>query len=1191
MASTGRETHELRTGDMKLHEYEDACRKRLSAEDSPPILGLVPLSQVDCDRIGALVTGEVSRAQFLPSYQVVLSLLRRHPAAVALWLARVAGAAYDSGAFWDEFGRKVGVSVGVNQRRDFAGAFRRACRDQMANFVAPAILSRAYVDEFLFQAGLPLCHCEIYARLLRAVTDDFGLPEPEDMEAVEDLREALLTRSELGVRGTLQRALEGPAGMHILQATLRVVRDEGFHTINPQMGERLREAFATRAARAGERALRWPFLRLAESVCALETVGPPQDPGLVGGFGLCWTFNGVPFRVAVGDECPFPITDEDRVVVELRGLRDGRTLRREFVFGHGAGAPFLLFSATTRRQWRCASLDGECQIPCGDYWLLHPTDLEVTPTVQLVEWPDGHRVVNLIRVRPGAEVTLTDETEKTVYQFRPAQSPYLELLGETILTDEGQRIHFGWTELPVVWVPASEIGEAEGWVLRATFDQVVGEWKLTPDAKGACGGLMPCKCTEARFLKQLTPALYEARFEVLRRNRRQASQSFWVWHGVSEVDSQCFRFAAPPANLLPARCAGFDLGPERFRHEEDDLRQHTLAFDISGTVASFHWSQPGIFVESFSRVPGRSIQPRSHSLNETVSASPECARWLRVWHVPAGNAELLVNGDVVQRAEDRASRPFFELSLAHLATLHPSGGTVVLRRAGIETRVARFTRPLIPEKFAFSCGSGYQTLFCLFADAADWVRPRVTDLVSGQTAEYAGKRFGTSGHCLFHTDGLPVVECANINANGNSDARGYRVTLDVPQGGWPPGVWLLELELRRDETSEWQPLTDEQGGRLPLLLLVPPTTAPSSYRAKCLWWAFGRGLAAEALTDKLPSSAGSERELCEMLRIVSKWLSLGFNEMAWARLRFLEMLFSELAKQASWLLESGASTFAERLLETVASERCRNPARSLFAVVPELFALPAEKFCGLSNGEPIPASLLWCAALSTAPRVADAFQDLIIRVQFLHGGRVPGLFFVLQHFKNFVATVQQQGPSGKLCDFARFDYQRYFGSTIGPLRDLSVATDYSEADALTRDHALWALAQLSQRRQRGEGGSLAEANQVFSGANDLRTWLVSHVQSRHLLPEGIRPSPWLDVDLADDALVVACSQFASVFALTARAAGAGWLSFGGALGFLSQRHGRGAVAKAVTTLVCQAPELLGFHLMFWELMIRTCPHD
>ena len=62
--------------------------------------------------------------------------------------------------------------------------------------------------------------------------------------------------------------------------------------------------------------------------------------------------------------------------------------------------------------------------------------------------------------------------------------------------------------------------------------------------------------------------------------------------------------------------------------------------------------------------------------------------------------------------------------------------------------------------------------------------------------------------------------------------------------------------------------------------------------------------------------------------------------------------------------------------------------------------------------------------------------------------------------------------------------------------------------------------------------------------------------------------------------------------LAARASAAGWLDFGEVTRWLHRRpRGVSDTSKAVTTLACLAPELLGYHLMFWELICRTSRHD
>jgi hypothetical protein len=93
------------------------------------------------------------------------------------------------------------------------------------------------------------------------------------------------------------------------------------------------------------------------------------------------------------------------------------------------------------------------------------------------------------------------------------------------------------------------------------------------------------------------------------------------------------------------------------------------------------------------------------------------------------------------------------------------------------------------------------------------------------------------------------------------------------------------------------------------------------------------------------------------------------------------------------------------------------------------------------------------------------------------------------------------------------------------------------------------------------------------------------------MPTSVWKLPWLPVSFDDD-LMENCCRFASIFALSARAAGFGWLSFQDVTDWLTaQNVETGAEEGALATLVGMAPELFGYYLMFWELMIRTHPHD
>ena len=144
----------------------------LGSEKCPPILGLAPLSEEDSGSVSALVRVEVSRR--LP-FATLLDLLQFRPAIMTVWLARKAGEAYEFGTFWELFERNVGVVVPPNERSTFAARFQESCSRVMSTYVEPTNLGAfKYVETFLFQAGLLLCHCQKFADCLREVERRYG---------------------------------------------------------------------------------------------------------------------------------------------------------------------------------------------------------------------------------------------------------------------------------------------------------------------------------------------------------------------------------------------------------------------------------------------------------------------------------------------------------------------------------------------------------------------------------------------------------------------------------------------------------------------------------------------------------------------------------------------------------------------------------------------------------------------------------------------------------------------------------------------------------------------------------------------------------------------------------------------------------------------------------------------------------
>ena len=133
---------------------------------------------------------------------------------------------------------------------------------------------------------------------------------------------------------------------------------------------------------------------------------------------------------------------------------------------------------------------------------------------------------------------------------------------------------------------------------------------------------------------------------------------------------------------------------------------------------------------------------------------------------------------------------------------------------------------------------------------------------------------------------------------------------------------------------------------------------------------------------------------------------------------------------------------------------------------------------------------------------------------------------------------------------------------------------------------------LRQRRQSEDGHNGNVANAVFATASDLRNSLHTRLGIHaSFIPEQAWTAPWLDVDLVNDALASNLNCYASMAALAARASAAGLDAVSRFLGWQAARFGLGTSMKATTTLVAMSPELFGFYLFLWELLIRTEPHD
>jgi hypothetical protein len=114
------------------------------------------------------------------------------------------------------------------------------------------------------------------------------------------------------------------------------------------------------------------------------------------------------------------------------------------------------------------------------------------------------------------------------------------------------------------------------------------------------------------------------------------------------------------------------------------------------------------------------------------------------------------------------------------------------------------------------------------------------------------------------------------------------LALRTPANGWPAGIWIVDAEIRRVEGTDWQPLTDERGGRLPLVLVQLPDviSATANYRVRCLWVTFWNPARADRPAS--PSAEGHETELAALIGEVRAWLGPKVHGYIWNQIKLLE---------------------------------------------------------------------------------------------------------------------------------------------------------------------------------------------------------------------------------------------------------------------------------------------------------------
>jgi hypothetical protein len=1093
---------------------------------------------------------------------------------MAVWLARKAGEAYEAGAFWEKFGELIGINIPMTQREELAKRFRNATWTTMTTWLPPLELGgHNIVSQFLHQAGLPLDRCAGFAQLVRKVERSFGLPDIGAQDAGEQLRDAILEDLQAYPVPTLRRALQGPAGASICELALDVVLKADFTGVNPRLGQELERVFQDTQPGSLRRSASQPFLRLGNDLGSLEIVGPRQDSSLVGDRGLTWIVDGRRYPTPRTEEFVTVVTDRPRVVLELAGLRQGNMRQTPFALRlNDLAEPFMLFEERTRKHRRITGL-----IPPGTYWLLHRTADTLVGAEQTYEWPADDRSLSLFTIRPGMTVRLESDAGGP-WPFAATLTPFFDPVGESLAHEEGEPVYFDWTQMPCVWLRTEEAEpeRLEQWGVDLANADEEYRWRLSRTDEEA-EAMVKCRVESGDFLAGLSPGMY--RFDlVLRRGERgraECKAEYWFWHGLKEHNVRQFQLLDRPQNLLASDCRGFAFETLKILHLTDQYRRHTLSFQVGDNRADFHWTQPGVFLESLERIAGQHARPRSHRLGEAFSASLTSSRWLRIWIAGYTNWEVLIAGRPWQRAVYGDGREFVELSIANLALNFPQGGDILLRLGTSDQCVARFSSPLQPFAIENIEDDAHVGFRFEFSEPVVWTRPAVRELATGKRWSLEGQQLDATGQCAFESSEFPPIESKSPRGSEELIKAGsHPVTMLVPKRGWPEGLWLIELETRRDEQSEWERVILHAYEHAPAVISNRQSDLAATTRASLFWGSYPGG----SLSDLAELDDEGRADLFELLAELIELRQRGAVPGVRRDLGWLKEAVRSLSRLAGRIVRQ---PIGEQLQLQLLNLACQDANHAGFVYLPSLLALTGNFYRELPTGDTLNDALRLCGGVAVADSVAElarhdfAFFDMS----------------VLGCFTNFmeVASPKEEGVN---VEFQHFDHEKYWLQVLGQLRSDRLAADWSGEGVLGKAHLVWALEEFVKRYETSAHDlQLGAANALLRSAASFRSWLQGRLAPKNVMSTVAWNAPWPRFAAPDVDFLESAPRFASLFALAARAAAAGWLEFDEALKWLEARvDRRWMVEEGIAVLVGLALELFGNQLLFWELIVRTAPH-
>ena len=246
---------------------------------------------------------------------------------------------------------------------------------------------------------------------------------------------------------------------------------------------------------------------------------------------------------------------------------------------------------------------------------------------------------------------------------------------------------------------------------------------------------------------------------------------------------------------------------------------------------------------------------------------------------------------------------------------------------------------------------------------------RFQELLGSRTIHSDPATLAPDGVTTLTAEGLPDTTLECVCGEG-----GHRLSWSVPRTGWPEGIRCCELELRRAQDADWQPISTAAGQRLPLRIESLPATPLEGFRTRALWSNVSPRFQVGRLVEE-----GAELEPDDALGLLTEllpWRHLPCHPAVAKDFEWAGALSSWLCRRMSAVIHREDKTPALRLLHLASGAE----GRHFFVDVPGLLALPANLYQSLAGDEPLLQSLIACGRLTASETVAASIVGRAGRV-------------------------------------------------------------------------------------------------------------------------------------------------------------------------------------------------------------------